>query len=76
MRDKRLPAVNGALGLIILLLIVQMWLLTACLEAYLAGHDDAVVPGVVVSALLLASCAGLHLFIQRVDRPREKTLNE
>ena len=37
--DKRLPALNGALGLIVLLLVVQMWLLTATLESYLAGHE-------------------------------------
>ncbi len=67
-RDKRLPALNGALGLIILLLVVQMWLLTATLESYLAGHKEAAVSGAVISAVLFAACGGLYLFVGRVDR--------
>lgn len=67
-RDKRIPAVNGALGLIVLLLVVQMWLLTATLEAYLAGHERTAVPGAVLSAILFTACGALDLFIGRVDR--------
>jgi len=67
-RDKRLPALNAALGLIVLLLVVQMWLLTATLEAYLAGHHGAALPGAVISAILFAACGCLYLFIGRLDR--------
>jgi hypothetical protein len=66
--DKRLPALNGALGLIVLLLVVQMWLLTATLESYLAGHHEAALAGAVISAILFAACGGLYLFVGRVDR--------
>jgi predicted Co/Zn/Cd cation transporter (cation efflux family) len=67
-RDKRLPALNGALGLIVLILVVQMWLLTASLESYLAGHREAASSGAVLSAILFAACGGLYLFVGRVDR--------
>jgi len=67
-RDKRLPALNGALGLIVLILIVQMWLLTASLESYLAGHHGAALTGAVISALLFSACGGLYLFVGRIDR--------
>jgi uncharacterized protein DUF6755 len=66
--DKRLPALNGALGLIVLLLVVQMWLLTATLESYLAGHTEAAVSGAVISAILFSACGGLYLFVGLVDR--------
>jgi hypothetical protein len=66
--DKRLPALNGALGLIVLLLVVQMWLLTATLESYLAGHHEAALSGAVISAILFLACGGLYLFFGRVDR--------
>jgi hypothetical protein len=66
--DKRLPAVNGALGLIVLLLVVQMWLLTATLETYLAGHHQAAFSGAVISAILFSACGGLYLFVDQVDR--------
>ncbi len=67
-RDKRLTALNAALGLIVVLLVVQMWLLTATLEAYLAGHRDPVLPGAVISLILFAACGSLYLFIGRLDR--------
>jgi hypothetical protein len=66
--DKRLPALNAALGLIVLLLVVQMWLLTATLESYLAGHREAALSGVIISAILFSACGGLYLFVGRVDR--------
>lgn len=67
-RDKRVAAVNGALGMIVLLVVVQMWLLTATLEAYLGGHHDAAVPGAVASGLLFAACGALGLFVRRVHQ--------
>lgn len=70
-KSKRQPggltAIDGALALISVLLIVQMWLLTATLESYLAGHHESAVPGVVISGLIFVACAGLYLFVSRVD---------
>lgn len=65
---RGLTAIDGALSLIAILLIVQMWLLTATLESFLAGHREGVVPAAVVSGLLLLACFGLYLFIRGVDR--------
>jgi hypothetical protein len=66
-RPHALTAIDGALALVAVLLVVQMWLLTATLETYLAGHHEAAVPGAIVSALLFAACVGLYLFVLRVD---------
>jgi protein-S-isoprenylcysteine O-methyltransferase Ste14 len=66
-RKQRLTAIDGALALIALLLIVQMWLLTATLEAYLAGHHDVALPAAILSGALLLVCAALYLFVRRVD---------
>ena len=38
-QNRGLTAIDGAMVLIVLLLIVQIWLLSATLESYLAGHD-------------------------------------
>lgn len=67
-RSRRLTAIDGAIAMIAILLVVQMWLLTATLEAYLAGHYGAALPGAVVSTLLFAACFALYRFIERVDR--------
>lgn len=66
-QKRGLTAIDGAMALIILLLIVQIWLITATLETYLAGHHETALPGVIVSGLIFLACAGLYLFIDRVD---------
>jgi hypothetical protein len=67
MRKRGLTAIDGALTLIALLLVVQMWLLTATLESYLAGHRDVVLPGAILSGAIFLVCAGLYLFVRRID---------
>lgn len=61
-------AIDGALALIGVLLVVQMWLLTATLESYLAGHSGAAVPGAIVSVMLFAGSIALYRFVVNVDR--------
>jgi hypothetical protein len=65
-------AINGALALIAVLLIVQMWLLTATLESFLAGHHEGALPAMIVSGLLFLACFGLYRFIEGVDREVRK----
>ena len=62
------PAIDGAIALIAVLLIVQMWLLTAALESLLAGHREAALPAAIVSGVLFAGCLALYLFLNRLDR--------
>lgn len=65
---KGRTAIDGALALIAILLIVQMWLLTATLESFLAGHRKGVLPSALLSGVLLLACFGLYLFVRGVDR--------
>jgi hypothetical protein len=62
-----LTAIDGAMVLIIVLLIVQIWLLSATLESYLAGHREVALPGAILSAILFAACLGLYRFVDRID---------
>jgi len=65
---RGLVAIDGAMALIVILLVVQIWLLSATLEAFLAGHRGPVVPAAIFSGLLFAACVTLNLFVDRVDR--------
>jgi hypothetical protein len=65
---RGLTAIEGALALIAVLLIVQMWLLTATLESFLAGHHEGALPAMIVSGLLFLACLALYFFIEGVDR--------
>ena len=69
--NRGLTAIDGAIALIVILLMVQIWLLSATLDAYLAGHRDVALPGVIVSGLLFAACAGLYLFVHRLESNAE-----
>jgi hypothetical protein len=67
---RRTTAVDGAAALVTLLLMVQIWLLSATLDAYLAGHTDAALPGAVCSGLIFAAAAALYWFVRGIDRRR------
>ena len=66
-QSRGLTAIDGAMALIVILLMVQIWLLSATLDAYLSGHRDAALPGAIVSGILFAACAGLYLFVNRLE---------
>lgn len=60
---RGLAAIDGALALIVVLLMVQMWLLTATLNAYLAGRTEVLWPGAVFSGVCLGG-------VRRLVSPR------
>jgi hypothetical protein len=66
-QQRGVTEIDGAIGLIAILLIVQMWLLTATLESFLSGHDESILPAAVISGIIFAGCAGLYIFIRRID---------
>ena len=66
-QSRGLTAIDGAMVLIVILLIVQIWLLSATLESFLAGHREVAVPGAIISGVLFLACLGLYLFVDRID---------
>ena len=64
-----LVAIDGALALIAILLIVQMWLLSATLEAFMAGRHAVALPAALVSIGLTGVCVALGAFVRKVGRP-------
>ena len=66
-QGRGLVAVDGALALISILLIVQMWLVTAALESFLAGHHEVAVPAALISGLIFGGCGALYSFVESLD---------
>jgi hypothetical protein len=66
-RNRGLTAIAGAMSLIAVLLIVQIWLLSAALESFLAGNHKSALPAAVFSGLMFLICLGLYAFVDRVD---------
>lgn len=70
-RKKRRTAIDAALLFIVVLLITQMWLLTATLESYLAGHRDVALPGLITSGVLFVACLAMYRLVVRLDQSPE-----
>lgn len=69
-RDQRMTIVQAMLAFVIVMVVLQLWLLTATMDAYLGGDDSVVVPAAVASlACLLLNC-GLILYLRRLERRR------
>jgi len=66
-KTRGLTAIAGAMSLIAVLLIVQIWLLSAALESFLAGKRNSALPAAIFSGLMFLICFGLYLFVDRVD---------
>lgn len=67
LRAQRMPIVNGILLIVVLIVILQLWLLTATLNAYLGGDTAAVIPAAGASLLCLGLNLGLLRYLYRLD---------
>jgi hypothetical protein len=61
---RALTAIDAIMTLIAILLVIQIWLLSATLDSYLAGHVETALSGAIVSGVLFALCFGMYLFIR------------
>ena len=75
-KTRGLTAIAGAMSLIAVLLIVQIWLLSAALEAFLAGKRSSALPAAIFSGVMFLICFGLYLFVDRVDSDVRKSAGE
>ncbi|MGI9101843.1 MAG: DUF6755 family protein [Terriglobales bacterium] len=71
-KSRGLNAITGAMSLIVVLLMVQIWLLTATLDSYLAGRHNGALPAAMISVVIFACCFGLYLFVVRIDHEVRK----
>ena len=69
-RDQRTTIVYGMLVFVLIVVILQLWLLTATMNAWLGGDDSIVWPGAAVSAGGLMLNVGLLTFLGRIERTR------
>jgi hypothetical protein len=65
--SKRLIIVNGALVFAILVVVLQLWLLTATMNAFLGGDMTTAVPAALASAACLGVNLWLLFYIYRLD---------
>lgn len=60
-RSQRMTIANGVLVLTVVLVVLQLWLLTATMNAFLGGDTGTSVP----AALVSLACLGMNLWLLR-----------
>lgn len=60
-RAQRMTIVNGILFVVVLIVVLQLWLLTATMNGFLGGDKTIVWP----AALASLACLGLNLGLLR-----------
>ncbi len=66
---QRTAIVYGMTSFILLLVVCQIWLITATVHAYLGGDDSVVWPAAVASTLCLALNVGLLRYLYKLEKP-------
>jgi len=64
-RAQRTTVVNGILCFVLILVVLQLWLLTATMDAFLGGDDRVVWPALGASVACLLLNLGLLRYLVR-----------
>jgi hypothetical protein len=69
-RGQRATIVNGMLAFVVMIVILQLWLLTATMHAFLGGDNSLVWPAAGVSVVCLGLNVGLLRYLYYIERRR------
>lgn len=69
-RDQRATIVYGMLAFVLVLVFMQLWLLTATMNAYLGGDESVIWPAAAASTACLLLNVGLWRYLIRMERAR------
>ena len=67
-REQRSTVVAGVLCFVLVLVVLQLWLLTATMNAFLGGDLSVVWPAAATSLACLGLNLGLLLFMRSLER--------
>jgi uncharacterized protein DUF6755 len=69
-REQRVTIIHGMLIFVLVIVVLQLWLLTTTMNAWLGGDDSIVWPAAAASAACLALNVGLFRYLVRIERTR------
>lgn len=67
-RDQRSTIVYGMLAFVLIVVILQLWLFTATMNAFLGGDASVVWPAALASLACLLLNVGLLAYLYRLER--------
>lgn len=66
-RAQRMTIVNGILFVVVLIVVLQLWLLTATMNGFLGGDKTIVWPAALASLVCLGLNLGLLRYLFRLE---------
>ena len=69
-REQRITIIYGMIAFILILVILQLWLLTATMNAYLGGDEAVIWPAGAASLFCLLLNVGLLRYLYQIERVR------
>jgi hypothetical protein len=69
-REQRSTIVLGMLAFVLIIVILQLWLLTATMNAHLGGDQSVVWPAALASLFCLLLNVGLLRYLGNLERTR------
>ena len=66
-RSQRMTIVNAILVFVVLIVILQLWLLTATMNAYLGGNTRILMPAALASLACFGLNAGLLWYLYKLE---------
>jgi type IV secretory pathway TrbD component len=66
-RHERTVIVSGILCIVLILVLMQLWLLTATMNAWLGGEQSVIWPAAAASFVCFLLVSGLLWFLFRLD---------
>jgi len=69
-REQRLTMICGILCIVLIIVMLQLWLLIATMNAYLGGDQSVIWPAALASLVCLGLNAGLLWYVFRMERQR------
>ena len=67
-REQRLRVLAGVVSIVVLIVVLQLWLLTATMNAYLGGDRGVALPAAAVSLVCFLLNLGLLRYVYRLER--------
>jgi uncharacterized membrane protein YbhN (UPF0104 family) len=67
-RQQKTTIIFGILSIVVVIVVLQLWLLTATMNAFLAGQERVIIPAAVASVVCFALNFGLLTYIYRMER--------
>lgn len=66
--SQRMTIASGILVVVAIIVVLQLWLFTATMEAFLGGNNDVAIPTLIASIVCLLLNVGLFHYFRNLDR--------